>query len=72
MTLTKTSAKAWILKTRPGSDQVDYWLRFLAEGVVAIGWEDIDINPSEVDDTLENALRHAYPYDPNRRQLTEN
>lgn len=69
MTLMKTSAKAWILKTHPGSDQVDYWLRFLAEGVVAIGWEDIDVNPTEVDDdALENALRQAYPYDPNRKR----
>jgi hypothetical protein len=54
---------AWILKTHPGSDEVDYWSRFLAEGVVAIGWEDLDGNPSKVEDDkkLEDAIRQAYP-----------
>jgi hypothetical protein len=59
----------WVLKTHPGSVQVDCWLRFLAEGVVAIGWEDIDVNPSQVeDDRLKNALRRAYPDAPNRKR----
>jgi hypothetical protein len=60
---------AWILKSHPGSDEVDYWPRFLAEGVVSIGWKDIAVNPSETedDDELEKAIREAYPPDPERK-----
>ncbi len=66
---TRTNSKAWILKTHPGSDEVDYWSRFLAEGVVAIGWEDVAVNLSDVDDSqLETAVREAYPFDPRRRR----
>lgn len=37
--------KYWILKTRSGSDGTDYWDEFKSEGVVAIGWSDLTVDP---------------------------
>ena len=51
----------WILKTRSGSDMMEHWDEFLAENVLAIGWEDIKVDPSNVsDDELRKSLFATY------------
>lgn len=51
----------WVLKTTEGSHGISHWQNFQAEDVVAIGWPDLDVNPSAVSsDELRKALRRRY------------
>jgi hypothetical protein len=49
----------WALKTTSGgADAEEHWHQFLSEGIVAIGWEELDVDPSKVDDSkLRLALK---------------
>jgi hypothetical protein len=49
----------WALKTTSGGASAEeHWPHFLSEGMVAIGWEELDINPSKVGDMqLRAALK---------------
>ncbi len=56
------TASYWALKTTSGSTGEDHWHRFLAESVIAVGWAEIDVNPSDIsEEHLQNAFRTAYP-----------
>lgn len=56
----------WVLKTTSGSTGKLHWPMFLAEKVIAVGWEDLPIDPSKVsDDQLRAGLKETYPDDPN-------
>lgn len=55
----------WALKTTSGSTGEPHWPMFLAENVVAVGWEALPIDPSKVSDAqLRAAIRETYPDDP--------
>ena len=55
------SRQYWVLKTTAGSHGISHWQNFQAEDVVAIGWPDLDVNPSAVSsDELTKALRRSY------------
>ncbi len=42
----------WAIKTTSGgADAEEHWPRLLSESVVAIGWEELDVDPSQVDDS---------------------
>lgn len=44
--------------TSGGADAEEHWPRFLSEGMVPIGWEQLDVDPSKVDDLkLRKALK---------------
>jgi hypothetical protein len=54
----------WALKTTSGSTGEQHWPMFLAENVVAVGWEDLPINPSKVSHAqLRAAIGETYPDD---------
>ena len=58
----------WALKAMSGFSGEDFWHRFVTESIVAIGWEGINVDPSEVSlQQLENAIRNTYPVIPNVR-----
>jgi HKD family nuclease len=60
-----TPHDVWVLKTTSTTTKADYWLNFLAEGVVAIGWEDINVDPGKVPlDDLRANLVLVYPTAP--------
>src|SRR4029077_15943180 len=40
----------WALKTTSGSSGKEYWPMFLEESVIAIGWNEISLDPSKVSD----------------------
>ena len=45
------TVECWAIKTTSGgADAEEHWPRLLSESVVAIGWEELDIDPSQVDD----------------------
>ncbi len=47
----------WAIKTTSGgAGGEEHWPRLRKEGVVAIGWEELDVDPSKVDD---ERLRHS-------------
>jgi hypothetical protein len=54
----------WALKTTSGgSSAEDHWPRLLSEGVIAIGWEELPMNPAEVnDEELLNGLQVEFNY----------
>jgi HKD family nuclease len=54
-----TQPEYWALKTTSGgADAQEHWPHFLSEGMVAIGWEELDVDPSKVDDSqLRAALK---------------
>ncbi len=54
-----TQPEYWALKTTSGgADAEEHWPHFLSEGMVAIGWEKLDVDPSKVDDLrLRAALK---------------
>lgn len=58
-TPTDTQAEYWALKTTSGgADAEEHWPHFLSEGIVAIGWEELDVDPAKVDDSqLRAALK---------------
>jgi hypothetical protein len=58
------STDYWALKTTAGGpSHEDHWQKMLAEGIIAIGWEELSINPSQVSDAqLRTALRAGYAY----------
>jgi HKD family nuclease len=44
--------------TSGGADAEEHWSHFLSEGMVAIGWEELEVDPSKVDDSqLRVALK---------------
>ena len=56
----------WALKTTSGSTGQQHWPMFLAENVVAVGWEDLPVDPSKVSDVqLRAAIKETYPDDSN-------
>jgi HKD family nuclease len=56
-----TGARYWALKTTSGSSGKQHWPMFLAEGVIAVGWPDLRVNPSKVSDAeLRAALKKTY------------
>lgn len=57
-------ASYWALKTTSGGPSGDeHWPRLLAEGIVAIGWEELSVDPSQVtDQELRSALRADFGY----------
>lgn len=51
-----TQPEYWALKTTSGgADAEEHWHQFLSEGMVAIGWEELDVDPSKVDDSQVRA-----------------
>ena len=55
-------AMGWALKTTRGSNGQCEWPMFVKDGVVAIGWHQIDVNPATADRaTLMAAAADAYP-----------
>ena len=57
-------SRYWVLKTTAGPYGDQYWPTFVSEDVIAVGWEDIDVDPSSAtDDELRQAVRDAYPHD---------
>ncbi len=51
----------WALKSTSGSDGEQHWPSFVAESVIAIGWEKINVDPSSVSEAqLSNAITAAY------------
>jgi len=57
----------WALKTTSGSTGKPHWPMFLAESVIAVGWSDLPLNPSEVSDAqLRAALKKTYTDDSDR------
>jgi hypothetical protein len=61
----ETAAKGqgyWALKTTSGSTGKQHWPRFVAESVVAVGWSDIPVDPSQVSEAeLRAAIKKTYP-----------
>ena len=59
LALAATLPEYWALKTTSGgADSEEHWPYFLAEGIVAIGWEQLEVDPSQVDDSrLRAALK---------------
>lgn len=44
----------WVLKTRHGDTWADYWQKFKSEEIVAIGWEELTLNPAQ---STKNEIR---------------
>ena len=65
-TTTVASSSYWALKCTAGSNGPEHWQNFLAESVIAIGWADIGVDPSTVNESaLAAAIRRAgYSSDP--------
>ena len=61
----------WALKTTSGSTGEQHWPMFLAESVIAIGWEALPVDPSKVSQLqLQAALIETYPdYSPKEAQI---
>lgn len=54
----------WALKTTSGSTGEPHWPMFLAENVIAVGWEALPIDPSKVSEArLRAAIKETYPDD---------
>jgi hypothetical protein len=59
---TEASTRYWILKTTSGSDGMEHWSEFVSGNCIAIGWERLNVDPSEVTDaTLLKSLKKSYP-----------
>ena len=55
------SANYFALKTRSGGDMMEHWEEFEAEKVLAVGWEDLIVDPSQVSiEELRGALFATY------------
>ncbi|HEY6444295.1 MAG TPA: phospholipase D-like domain-containing protein [Candidatus Acidoferrales bacterium] len=51
----------WALKATSGSTGKSHWPMFLAESVIAVGWNDLSLDPSKVTDAqLRAAIRGTY------------
>jgi DNA-binding transcriptional regulator YiaG len=57
------ATREWALKTCPGNDlECSYWPEFVNEGVISVGWQDIDVDPSRVSrQELRQAIERVYP-----------
>lgn len=52
----------WALKTTSGSTGKSHWQSFLAESVIAVGWRELQVDPSKVSDAqLRSAITATYP-----------
>ena len=52
----------WALKTTSGKDGENFWRNFVSEGVIAIGWSRIGVDPSKVSKPkLLSAISSAFP-----------
>lgn len=58
-----TPIEYWAIKTTSGgADAEEHWPQFLKEGVLAIGWEELAVDPTQVNDAdLRTALRAFLP-----------
>lgn len=62
----------WVLKTTVGPTGKDYWPNFLKEAVIAIGWEEIDVDPAKASiEQLREAVRATYEGMNARRAATK-
>ncbi len=69
----KNPIRCWVLKTREGRGGCDYWNRFLIDGVIAIGWNDIDVTPDKVGhEELLDSLMRAYRYSERKATIAAN
>jgi len=69
----ESTIRHWVLKTREGRGGRDYWNRFLSDGVIAIGWNDIDVSPDEVGHReLLDSLMRAYRYSEREATIAAN
>lgn len=61
-----TPPEHWAIKTTSGgADAEEHWPQFRSEGMIAIGWEGLDVDPSTVNDLqLRKALKRIL--DPNK------
>jgi hypothetical protein len=51
----------WVLKTRSGKTWADFWQKFKSEEIVAIGWEQLSLDPSNSSrEEIERQLRTVY------------
>jgi putative zinc finger/helix-turn-helix YgiT family protein len=59
------TTRYWALKTAPGNNlEHSHWQDFLNEGVIAVGWSRIEVDPSQVSDAqLIAAIARLYPKD---------
>jgi hypothetical protein len=59
-----TSIEHWAIKTTSGgSDSLEHWPKFRRENMVAIGWEDLDVNPANVTShQLRVAVARSFPH----------
>jgi hypothetical protein len=58
------SRRYWVLKATEGSDGDPYWNDFQGEDVVAIGWSNLDVDPSAANSReLRKAVGRMYPRD---------
>jgi hypothetical protein len=56
-----TNVGYWALKTTSGPAGKSHWPMFLAESVVAVGWEDLPVDPSKLSDIeLRAAIKEEY------------
>lgn len=68
-----TGAGYWALKTTSGPTGRSHWPMFQAENVLAIGWEDIPVDPSNVSDAeLRAALKKTYDYTDKQASVATN
>jgi hypothetical protein len=63
------STEYWALKTTSGGPSgEEHWPKLLAGGVIAIGWEELSVDPSQVSDAqLRTALSRDFDY--SKRQI---
>lgn len=65
-----TDGQYWALKTTSGSTGKQHWPMFLADGVIAVGWSGLPLNPAKVSDVeLRGALVKTYTYSERQAQV---
>lgn len=56
----------WALKTTAGSYGTSYWNNFVEEGVIAMGWQDIEVNPvNATKEEIAKAVENVEHYNNN-------
>lgn len=61
---TSTPAEYWAIKTTSGgSNALDHWPKFRRQNMVAIGWEDLNVNPAALAlHQLRAAVARSFPH----------
>jgi HKD family nuclease len=68
-----TDTGYWALKTTSGTAGRSHWPMFLAENVIALGWEDIPVDPANVSEAqLRAALKNTYEYTDKQASVATN